>query len=320
MQKLQLEHPELAELALKCFRKNDPATQLMDHEIFQRLQNTQDNKLQCVIKKPFVMDDSVEPNICEPRAGGCVSSVSKERLAGMQRFLVVRFGPDSLLAHRRKLELLAAKDTLAQSQAQAQALLKSPSLTQTSKTNTTDIEGENGGVVPNPGGKVRKRDDQPKSQEPAKAKDLSQSAEAKEAAAKKRVVRARTDPPPKEDEVRQPPAKKPKPGGGLKSPKNPKNDKKDDGPKSLSRSHSAGFSQMIVNSGGITASPPKVGAIIQVKLIHDDNTFAWYNGTVEKTREEDMSPGASATLFKILFDAKDAAPAHAGWINLISKV
>ena len=93
MQTLQLEFPQLAELALKCFRKNCPETTLMDHEIFQRLQSSQDNKLQSVIKKPFVMDDSVEPILCEPRAGGCVSAASKQRFAGLQRFLLYVLGP-----------------------------------------------------------------------------------------------------------------------------------------------------------------------------------------------------------------------------------
>jgi hypothetical protein len=84
MDTLQLDYPDLATLALKCFRKNSPTSTLMDHEIFHRLQVTQDNRLQVIVKKDFVIDDTTSPVIKMPPAGKGVSSGSKMTLASLQ--------------------------------------------------------------------------------------------------------------------------------------------------------------------------------------------------------------------------------------------
>ena len=175
------------------------------------------------------------------------------------------------------MELLVAKDTLAQSQ--AQALLTSPlscTATHTSKTTIASAkeakEDENNKLATKPPTKVK-------------------------------VTRARTDPP--DSPVTKPPPKKPKPAeGGSKG-----------GSKELERSSSAGFNQMVIR-GGKNTSAPEVGAIIQVKLAHDDEGFHWYKGTVTKTRQEAVGGLSPVTLFKILFDADGD---HV-WINLISTV
>jgi hypothetical protein len=86
MTTLQLDFPELAALAIKCFRKNAPDTKLFDNEIFIRLQVTQDNRLQLIVKKDFMIDETSDPMLFEPPAGRKgVSKDSKKKLAELQR-------------------------------------------------------------------------------------------------------------------------------------------------------------------------------------------------------------------------------------------
>jgi hypothetical protein len=77
MKTLQLEHPAIAAQALVGFKRAYPDSKLMDHEIFNKLQKTQDSRLQVVIKKVYVIDDTVTPPITLPAAGTSVTKSSK---------------------------------------------------------------------------------------------------------------------------------------------------------------------------------------------------------------------------------------------------
>lgn len=86
------------------------------------------------------------------------------------------------------------------------------------------------------------------------------------------------------------------------------------------RSGSAGFNQMVI-SGFRSCSAPVPGARIQIKLRHDDGKYTWYYGTMERTRDEDLSDkGPRVTIFKVKFDAVNGDKAHSAWMNLTSKV
>ena len=85
MTTLVLEHEDLAELALKCFRKKMPDSDLLDHEVFASLQCTQDNRLQKIISEVFIVDDTVSPPMTLEPAGKAVSVKSKDMLTEMCR-------------------------------------------------------------------------------------------------------------------------------------------------------------------------------------------------------------------------------------------
>jgi hypothetical protein len=83
---MQLECPVLAELAWTVFKTKAPTSTVLVHEFYDRLQITQDNRLQKVVKQPFMIDDTVEPNLVEAPPGKSVSNASRLQLTMLCKF------------------------------------------------------------------------------------------------------------------------------------------------------------------------------------------------------------------------------------------
>jgi hypothetical protein len=80
MKTMQMLYPAVCAQALLGFKRVKPDSGLMDHEILKKMQKTQHQRLQLVVKKEFVLDDTVSPPITLPPAGKSVTKDSMKKL------------------------------------------------------------------------------------------------------------------------------------------------------------------------------------------------------------------------------------------------
>ena len=72
------------------------------------------------------------------------------------------------------------------------------------------------------------------------------------------------------------------------------------------------MSQQLI-MGGKNAPPPAIDDSIDIKLLHEDETFDWYSGTVIAKRQESLGSKKldSVTVFKIKFEPDEPSKSGA---------